>query len=433
LFLDNKGVMRILMISWEYPPHIEGGLGRHVAELVPALAEQDIALHIVTPVSELSTVPISGGKESAASRTANRLAPTATIDIENGVTVHRVFTPVTDPNADIFGRVSQINQLIKAYVHKVAGQHGPWQLIHNHDWLTGFSSIALKQMLQCPLVTTIHATERGRVRGHLSNPLQWSIDNTERDLIHASDRVIVCSRYMFNELQEFFQVLPGKLDIVPNGVDISSLQTHAHKDLTAFRVKYAQPDEQIIFTISRLVYEKGVHRLIEAMPRILHECPSARLVVAGKGPEADNLQHLANHLGVAHRVALVGFITDDDRNRLFKIANCAMFPSLYEPFGIVVLEAMALGCPVVVSDVGGFSEMVTHKVTGITTYPDDPQSIAWGILRILQHPRWARQHANEALKTVEEKFNWDRIARLTKEVYQRSQIEHQHRPQADST
>jgi glycosyltransferase involved in cell wall biosynthesis len=115
----------------------------------------------------------------------------------------------------------------------------------------------------------------------------------------------------------------------------------------------------------------------------------------------------------------VGFISDEDRNHLFRTAVCAVFPSLYEPFGIVALEAMALLCPIVVSDVGGFSEMVRHMDTGITVYPDDAASIAWGILHTLDNPDAARNHALKARQSVKMLFNWPRIAGLTIEVYQR--------------
>ena len=165
--------------------------------------------------------------------------------------------------------------------------------------------------------------------------------------------------------------------------------------------------------------------MVEAAPRIFAECSTARILIAGKGPEAKNLKQQAESLGVADRVNFIGFISDDDRNRLLKVADCAVFPSLYEPFGIVALEAMALGCPIVVSDVGGFSEMVTHQETGITVFPDDPESVAWGVSHTLTHPIWARRHALKARQSVEELFNWPRIAKLTKGVYENTLAERQ--------
>jgi glycosyltransferase involved in cell wall biosynthesis len=414
--------MRVLIISWEYPPQIEGGLGRHVAELVPALTGQDVELHVVTPVFKLSHTELSAtalNNLEAIGSTSKNLTPTATVDIEDGVVVHRVFTLQRQVAVDIYERVLRVNQILEAYVNQVSDRHGPWDLIHVHDWLTGFAGMALKKSQNCPLVATIHATERGRAQGHIHHPLQQSIDNVDHDLIHAADRAIVCSHYMVDELQSFFQVAVSKLDVVPNGVDVSGLRNnHSSQDIEAFRAKYATHDERVVFTVGRLVYEKGFHRLVEATPRILAGCSSARIIIAGRGPEAENLRQQAEELGVAHKVDFVGFISDEDRNQLFKAANCAVFPSLYEPFGIVALEAMALDCPVVVSDVGGFAEVVKHTVTGLTTYPDDAESVAWGVLWTIRHPEWSQKYAVMARQSVTELFNWPRVAALTKTVYE---------------
>jgi len=412
--------MRVLTISLEYPPHIEGGLGRHVAELVPELAQQGVEVHVVTPASEatLRQLNLVSSKFPEEIGSVSAVSPQTIVTQENGVVVHRIVMPQSYNTDDLYNHVAEANRLLEAYVDQLDAQYGGWHLIHIHDWLTSFAGLTLKQAKNLPLVVTIHATERGRVRGHLNNNLQRSIDQAERNLINGADRVIVCSHYMFDELQSFFQTPAPKLDVIPNGVDIEGLNNHHDDDLAEFRAKYADRDERIVFTIARLVYEKGIHRLVEATPRILESCSSARILIAGKGPEAENLQRQAEGLGIADKVNFIGFISDDDRNRLFKVADCAVFPSLYEPFGIVALEAMALGCPVVVSDVGGFSEMVTHQETGITIYPDDAESVAWGVSFALTHPIWSRRHALRARQSVEELFNWPRIAKLTKEVYE---------------
>jgi glycosyltransferase involved in cell wall biosynthesis len=171
--------------------------------------------------------------------------------------------------------------------------------------------------------------------------------------------------------------------------------------------------------VGRVVYEKGLHVLVRAMPLILAQQPAAKVVIAGKGPEVNALRSLAWSLGVGEKVLLTGFITDEDRDRLFKIADCAVFPSLYEPFGIVALEAMAAKCPVVVSEVGGLRDVVRHGETGITVYPDDPGSLAWGILHTLQHPEWSAARVQNAYRTVREEYNWERIARMTADTYRR--------------
>jgi glycosyltransferase involved in cell wall biosynthesis len=387
------------MLSWEYPPHVVGGLGRHTAELSPALAQTGVELHLITPVTQPEE---------------------ATVTTEGGVTVHRVLVPIREGIADVYGRAVQVNQALQTYLQQAGHQYGPFDLIHTHDWLTGFAAVELQAAWKCPLVATIHATERGRNRGHINNDLQRAINEAEQTLVDHARRVIVCSRHMASEVQYFFQAPANKLDIVPNGVNSSDLKGgYSDSSLIPLRANYARPEQQIVFTIARLVYEKGIHLLVEAAPQVLAECPQARFVIAGKGPEARPLKRQAQNLGVADKVKFIGFISDKVRNQLFQVADCAIFPSLYEPFGIVALEAMALGCPVVVSDVGGFSEVVKHAETGIKIYPDNVDSTAWGIVHALDHPNWAQKHAAAARRAVVDLFNWPRIARLTVDVYRR--------------
>jgi glycosyltransferase involved in cell wall biosynthesis len=224
---------------------------------------------------------------------------------------------------------------------------------------------------------------------------------------------------MRDEISTYFECPRDKIDIVPNGVETSRFDRLEGQDHSQCRNMYALPSEQILFSVGRIVFEKGLHVLIKAMPLILAQQPSAKLVIAGKGPELDSLRSLAWRLGVGEKVLLTGFISDEDRDRLFKISDCAVFPSLYEPFGIVALEAMAARCPVVVTEVGGLQDVVQHAETGITVYSDDPNSLAWGILHTLQYPNWAAVRVENAYGTVREEYNWDRIARMTASVYAR--------------
>ncbi|GAB4464296.1 MAG: glycosyltransferase family 4 protein [Anaerolineae bacterium] len=412
--------MKILMISWEYPPYIEGGMGRHVAELAPALAQQGVDLHVVTPVGADSIEHLinQANRWPTQLKAANTIVP-ATISTEDGVVVHRVLSPKHLTNENVFERANRVNEVLTAYLAELQPTLGAFRLVHTHDWLTYDAAIAAATIWNCPLVVTVHATELGRARGHLVDDLQRAIDGAERKLVSRATFVIVCSQHMAYELQHFFAVPNQKMAVVPNGVNLTELQQVPTNGLTEFRAKYAAPTEQIVFSIARLVYEKGIHRLLDAAPRILEKCPNTRFIIAGRGPQAETLQQQANSFGITDRVDLIGFITDEERNRLFKVADCAVFPSLYEPFGIVALEAMSLGCPVVVSDVGGLAEVVTHRETGITVYPDDPESVAWGVTQALTRPDWNAQHVAEALKWVSDNFNWERIAGLTTRVYRR--------------
>ncbi len=386
--------MRVLMFSWEYPPYVVGGLGKHVAELLPPLAAlPGMDLHLVAP----------------------RWGGGAPLERVGRATVHRVEPPVTE--GDFYTTAWQTNLRLEEYARHLWQETGPFDLIHVHDWLVAFVGVAIKHGYKVPLLSTIHATERGRGRGTLGSDQARAIHHVEWWLTYESWRVIACSGYMRDEIADYFGCPRDKIDVIPNGVDTARFDRLEGQDLAHFRHTYALPFEQIVFNVGRVVLEKGVQVLVRAMPLVLAQQPSAKLVVAGKGPELDSLRSLAWGLGVGEKVLFTGFISDDDRDRLFKIADCAVFPSLYEPFGIVALEAMAAQCPVVVSEVGGLKDVVKHGETGITVYPDDPASLAWGIVHTLQHPEWAAMRVANAYRVAREEYNWGRIARLTEGVY----------------
>jgi glycogen(starch) synthase len=392
--------MRVLMFSWEYPPHVVGGLGKHAAELLPPLGNlPEVDLHLVTP-------RWSGGEP---------------LEAVGRATIHRVDPP--SAQGDFYTTAWQTNLRLEEYAHQLWQETEPFDLIHVHDWLVAFVGAAFKQSYKVPLLSTIHATERGRGRGHLNSEQSRAIHHVEWWLAYESWRVIACSEYMRDEIARYFHCPLGKIDVVPNGVDTTRFDQLNGQDFSHFRNMYALPSEKIAFSVGRVVYEKGLQVLVKAMPIVLSQEPTTKVVVAGKGPELDSLRSLAWSLGVGEKVLLTGFISDENRDRLFKIADCAVFPSLYEPFGIVALEAMAAKCPVVVSEVGGLKDVVLHAETGITVYPDDPESLAWGILHTLQHPEWSAARVKNAYRVVRDDYNWERIARMTKDIYRRIVVE----------
>jgi glycogen(starch) synthase len=388
--------MRVLMFSWEYPPHVAGGLGEHVANLVPALGRQGVEVHLITP-------RWAGGPSE-----------------EEGPNyhVHRI-DPPTFEAPDIHSSAWQTNLVLEKHAENLWRSTGPFDLLHAHDWLVAFAPVALKRGFKTPLVATIHATERGRGRGHLGSEISYAINNVEWWLTYEAWRVICASQYMAGEVTDYFRAPANKIDVIPNGVSVEGFQRWQGEDLSAFRAMYAMPEEDIVFNVGRVVYEKGVGVLVEAVPHVLREQPQAKFVIAGSGSYVHELRHRAWELGVADKVLFTGFIPDEDRDRLYLVASCAVFPSLYEPFGIVALQAMAARTPVVVSEVGGLAEVVRHAETGITVYPDNPESLAWGIVHTLSRPDWARQRAENAYRTVLEQYNWDAIARQTADLYRR--------------
>jgi glycogen synthase len=386
--------MRILLLSWEYPPHSVGGMGRHVTELSAALAERGFDVHIVTPM-------LRGGAAYEQSR--------------DGVTIHRIVAPPME-GYEYTMFVQQTNQVLV----QAAQDLGVCDLIHAHDWLVAEAGITLKNTWQRPLVATIHATERGRQQGYLTSGHSSHINALEWRLTYESWRVIACSHFMAEQIQEFFETPKDKIDVVPNGVRVRKKPFETEREEQAFRKQYAPKRAPLIFYVGRLVFEKGVHLLIEAWPAVLATAPEARLVIAGTGGELERLQQRSQDLELSERITFTGFITDADRERLYHIATMAVFPSIYEPFGIVALEAMAAGCAVVVASSGGLAEVVRHHETGITVYPNDSSSLTWGINHTLQHPKWAKRRAENALREVRDLYDWAVIGEATAAIYERT-------------
>ncbi len=177
------------------------------------------------------------------------------------------------------------------------------------------------------------------------------------------------------------------------------------------------PEEKIILFVGRLVYEKGAQVLINALPKILQKV-NAKSVIVGSGYMNEDLLSLAKESGLAHKVFLTGFVDDETLRNLRACADVCVVPSLFEPFGIVALEAMAAGIPVVVSDTGGLSEIVEHDVTGVKVYPNNPDSLAWGIARVLIDENYANLIKHNAYKKVQEEYDWNKIGQRTKAVYE---------------
>jgi glycosyltransferase involved in cell wall biosynthesis len=383
------------MLSWEFPPRIIGGISRHVDGLSRALARAGMEVDVLTAyhpgAHEDEETPVGEGR----------------------VRVLRAGAPPIDP----LDFVCDIHQLDFGLLQRLlqAGTDG-YDLVHAHDWLVAFAARTLKHGLRLPLVATIHATEWGRNHG-VHTPEQRYIHAVEWMLTYDAWRVICCSQTMAAEVASAFTLPTDKVRVVPNGIDPERVASRdSAAALARFRRRWAQEGERILLFVGRLVREKGVEDLIDAMPQVLRSCPAAKLVVAGGGAH----QHLAERArgrGVDQRVVFAGFVPEDDLPRLYTVADVAVFPSFYEPFGIVALEAMAAGVPVVASDVGGLSEVVAHEETGIHTAAGNPESLAAGICRVLSDDALAERLRHEGRQAVRWRYGWTGIAKETMNVY----------------
>lgn len=389
--------MRILVLSWEYPPYVVGGMGKHVAGLIPAFGE--LQEHYGPLQVDVVTSRYAGGPPIER--------------IGEDVTIHRLEIDPFDP-VNMYNTVISNNHYFVDYVHQLSASK-PFDLIHVHDWLAGVAGVQLKYEYKIPLLVTMHATERGRHQGFLSSNTSNYINGLEAQLCHEAWRVIVCSHFMTTELNNYFGTPLNKLIIVPNGIDQDHLYTCPPAKQLTLRTQYAPNGERLLFFVGRIVHEKGLHVLIRAMPGILGEFPNTRLLVAGRNSQ--HLYPLSTELKVDYAVQFLDYITDQQRDWLYQVVDAAVFPSLYEPFGIVTLEAMALDCNVIASDVGGLGEVVKHGVNGLTVYPDDPASIGWAVRRLFNDPAAAAVRRLQAHAQVSQQYSWHTIAQQTATLY----------------
>jgi glycosyltransferase involved in cell wall biosynthesis len=292
---------------------------------------------------------------------------------------------------------------------------GKVDVFHAHDWLVANAGIGLKHVFRKPLLATMHSTEIGRRNG-IHFDYERMIHETEAWLTYEAWRVICCSDYMVSHVRWAFGLPKDKLVMVPNGVDAEAYTKIGNDDLSRFRGRFALPEEKIVLFVGRLVHEKGVHVLVNAVSRVLEKV-NAKFIIVGNGYMKEQLSNIVKNMGFAHKVMFTGFVDDETLKKLQKCADVSVVPSLFEPFGIVAIEAMAAKSPVVVSDTGGLSEIVEHNVTGVKVYADNPESLAWGITKVLTDDSYANWLRNNAYKRIQEKYDWNKIAQQTKTIY----------------
>jgi glycogen(starch) synthase len=387
-------VRRVLILSWEYPPLIEGGLARHVRKLSEGLVELGVEVHVLTRGREESPIEEEVG----------------------GVAIHRVCEPTRPTELGEFvAWVERMNSdMLAAGVE--LGDRYDFELVHGHDWLVAMACDHLARRFDAPLVTTIHATEHGRHQGWVEKHPQSYIHGVERWITNRSDRVIACSFYMREQIADIFGVEEERVSVIPNGIDPGDLRVQDAPELADLRSKFAAPDEKLVLLIGRLVYEKGFQLALEAMPRLIESLPGTRFLVAGSGTHEEALRQQAAELGLLEHGTFLGWIGDDVLHSLYRIADVCVVPSIYEPFGLVALEAMASDCPCIVADTGGLREVVPHEEAGLRFQARDPDSLGAMVERVLTDSELRLRLVAEASEHVL-RFDWADVARRTSDLY----------------
>ena len=386
--------MRVLLISWEYPPVIEGGLGRHVRKLSEHLVREGVEVHVLT----------RGGGHLPVE------------EERHGVLVHRVCEPAFPKDPSAFVRwVEEMNADMRELGVELC-ERLRFDLVHSHDWLVAGAAQQIARGIERPWLVTVHATEFGRHQGWVQNHPQSHIHAAERAMVRGADRVITCSRYMRSHVSTVFGVSPRRVTVVQNGIDPRDLEPVV-PDLPGLRARYAEPDQRLVLLVGRLVYEKGFHLALDALAPVIRRLGDVRFVVAGTGTAEAELKRQARRLGLTRHGSFLGWVGDDMLHSLYRVADLCIVPSIYEPFGLVALEAMASGCLCVVADTGGLREVVPGDGTvGIRFRSRDSAALGEILGQVLRDDAMREQLVTEARAHVL-CFDWGEVATRTAAIY----------------
>lgn len=383
--------MNIVMVSWEYPPLVIGGLATHVHGLATALVR---ANHRVTVLTfQHPDVPDD--------------------TIVEGVRVLRAPIDLPwFPDDQFVGKMISANhQLVQ--LTRLLSADPKADVVHAHDWLSGWAGDTISQLWNVPLVATIHATESGRNGGVLptAGP-SASIHSAEWWLTVQARHVIVCSQFMARQIAGCFEVPPEKLTVIQNAVDASMWARHE-------TLREEPRSEHLVVAWGRVQYEKGFQTLVEALPALRERIPDIRVVIAGTGSYRAELAERAEAFGVADLTEFTGFVPDDDLVTLIQRAGCVVIPSFYEPFGIVALEALAAGAPLVAARTGGMAEVLDGENASLLFTPGDASALADAISETLSDADLRARHATNGLELVRKRYGWDTAAEQTLSVYRK--------------
>ena len=376
--------MKILMATWEFPPNKVGGIASHCLDLSKTLVNQGHDVHVLTHGPEEKSFDIEG--------------------------VHVYTIPSTGSAPDIVSWAMFLSHRMEKKAVEL-NKEEKFELVHAHDWMMVPAGVGIKKTLNIPMVFTIHSTEQGRFG--IGSRMAKMINDLEWYGTYEADHIITVGKDFYNEVRSLFNPPENKMHYIPNGIDIERFDTQA-KPIN--KNDFAADWEDIILFVGRLTRQKGLEYLIYAAPDILKEHGEAKFVIVGKG-NLNFYRSIASKVGVANKMFFTGFLEDGIVLSLFKQATTTVIPSIYEPFGIVALEAAAGSRPSVGSYTGGLKETIVHEETGLHTYPGHSKSIADQVNRILSDKNWANHLGRKGRARVEKNYKWDKIARWTAGVY----------------
>ena len=375
---------RVLMIGWEFPPLVAGGLGVACDGLVRALLELGAGVVLLLP---RRSRPVGRAEKAAAGGRGLRVIAAGT-----------ALRPYDEPDALYGGELlDEVSRL--AAVARVVAAEERFDVIHAHDWMTFPAAVAARDASRRPFVAHVHSTEFARSAGGRGDP---TVCHIEGEGVRRADRVLCVSRVTAGRVRARYGVPAERIRVVHNAVGGGALAE-----------REAPSGPPLVLFVGRLTRQKGPSRFLEAARRVAAERPDARFVLAGTGDRILWLRRRARELGLSDRVRFLGFVPREQLVELYRRASVYVLPSVAEPFGLTVLEALRQGVPTIASREAGVTEVVESV---IRVDAGDVEALAGEILRVLDSPELRARLSRLGREDVA-RLSWREPALRCLEVY----------------
>ncbi len=392
--------MHTLMFGWEYPPMLCGGLGVACQNIVRGLVSNGVRVTLVLPHGDAEEEGVDVRNSEAFGETIINV-PTVLQPYDNAATFHARLSPKTGATHSLYGGdlASAVEEFTEHAVERTRDVQP--DVIHAHDWMTYGAGMRASQKHRVPLVAHVHATEFDRTDFH---PSAWIADHEQRGL-RAADHVIAVSSYTRDLLVREYGIPSEKISVVHNAIS---------KQMRQETIPGEHGRHPLVLFLGRLTVQKGAYQFLDAARIVSTHRPDVQFIVAGKGDQLRFLIQRACALQLADRVAFAGHVRSEEAMTLYRQAGCFVMPSASEPFGLVALEAIANGAPVILSRQSGAAEVVSN---GFTVDFWDTQKMADCILTVLRERPLRNQMRSETPRILS-KLTCHSQARHILSVYQ---------------
>jgi len=373
--------MKVTMIAREYPPYIYGGAGVHLRYLT-----QELSKIMEVEVRCFGDQNIPEGNPKVKGYTGwEKLKG-------------KKFSPALETlSTNLLSVLDEIDS----------------DIVHTHTWYGHFGGLLAKILYKIPFVATCHSLEplRPWKEDQLGRGYQLSTF-IEKTGIENADKIIGVSKLMKEDIIKYFNVPPEKVEVIHNGIDLNKWKHTPISD--SLKKEYGIKDDYILF-VGRPTPQKGMEYLVDAADEI-----PVQIVFGAVGADTKEYEdRMKEKVKTKKNIVWINkLLKEEEYIQLYSSAKVFVCPSIYEPFGIINLEAMACKTPVVASATGGILEVVIPEKTGILVEPANPKQIASAVNRLLKDPSLAKRMGEEGRKRVEEQFSWEHIAQKTKKLYE---------------